>query len=202
MSTNVPVGVSTVFVEGNVKQLKLVTSVPMSNAATDGLIYCFAANPATYVSETRQPSTERFVPMAWIGQINTNWQAIGQDFLKSIGDKLAVTDQLRERAAEITQGCTTNREKLAAIAGEVQQGYTYQAIEFGRRSRIPNPAPKTMQLKYGDCKDHAVTVEGVARRRWNSCEPGAGERDGHARDRLAIARSIQSHGGLCAVEQL
>jgi hypothetical protein len=40
----------------------------------------------------------------------------------------------------------------------VQQAYTYQAIEFGRRGIIPNTSAKTLHLKYGDCKDHALLL--------------------------------------------
>jgi hypothetical protein len=48
---------------------------------------------------------------------------------------------------------------LAAIAEHVQQGYRYHAIEFGQRARVPNSASKTISLKYGDCKDHALLTK-------------------------------------------
>ena len=59
----------------------------------------------------------------------------------------------------MTRECKTNREKLAVLAGYAQSTCTYQAIEFGRRARVPNAASQTLALKYGDCKDHALLLK-------------------------------------------
>src|SRR5262249_53536299 len=104
-------------------------------------------------------AVETFSPVVWIGPANTTWADEARTYLKLVDDKLVLEESTKALAAEVTRDCRTKREKLAAIAQHVQQGYTYHAIEFGRRARSPNSAAKTATLKYGDCKDHALLTK-------------------------------------------
>src|SRR5205807_1872138 len=125
---------------------------------TNDVVYSIETNPKQYFLESFQPPAEYHMPIIWLGESGQNWEQIGRTYLTDISDKLAPSDDIRQFAVELTKNSRTNREKIVALASHVQNAVTYQAIEFGRRARIPNAASQTLRLKYGDCKDHAVLL--------------------------------------------
>lgn len=159
MASSLPVDVSAFFIQGDVKALKWASSTPLDIQVTGDVLQCVAATPAFYRSEVRQPPLNTFVPVVWVNADNLSWEGEASEFLKLIDERLSIEIKTRELADEITRDCTTRRDKIAAIAAHVQQGYTYQAIEFGRRGLVPNSAARTVSLKYGDCKDHALLMK-------------------------------------------
>jgi tetratricopeptide (TPR) repeat protein len=159
MASSLPVDVSAFFIQGDVKQLKWASSTPLDIQVHGDVLQCVAVTPAFYRSEVRQPALNTFVPVMWVNASSMSWDGEANDFLKLIQDRLTVDEKTRELADELTRDCNTRQEKIAAIAGHVQQTYTYQAIEFGRRGLVPNPPARTIKLKYGDCKDHALLMK-------------------------------------------
>lgn len=159
LASESPCRVSAVFVQGAVDGLHTHASYGVQIKRADNLLYAMDTNLAAIHYEPHQPSVETFTPIVWFGDATKAWDTEAQSYLNKIQDRLCPDDTTKALAAEITRGCTTNREKLAAIAEHVQKGYTYHAIEFGRRAQIPNPAAKTIALKYGDCKDHALLTK-------------------------------------------
>jgi tetratricopeptide (TPR) repeat protein len=159
MASSLPVDVSAFFIQGDVKQLKWASSTPLNVEVHDDVLQCVAITPAFYRSEIRQPPLNTFVPVMWVNASNMSWDGEANEFLKLIQDRLTVDEKTRELAEEITRDCSTRHDKIAAIAGHVQQAYTYQAIEFGRRGLVPNSPARTIKLKYGDCKDHALLMK-------------------------------------------
>ena len=159
LACNSPVRVSGFFIEGDVGQLKWNASNGIELQHRKNVLFAVETNTAPLSYESHQPSVEKFSPVVWLGPAKTTWETAAQRDLDSIDDRLTLDDTTKSLAAELTSGCNSKREKLAAIAEHVQQAYTYHAIEFGRRARIPNTAAKTIALKYGDCKDHAVLTK-------------------------------------------
>jgi hypothetical protein len=151
----VPVGVSAIFVTGDVAKLK-VNTIGAPYHREKKLIYVVQPNPQLYRWEPLQESVTKFLPMVWIADSGVSWGELAREYQADIRDKLSKDDSVHKLAAELTASCRTDREKIAAIASYVQRSCTYQAIEFGRRARIPNTAGQTLQRHYGDCKDHAV----------------------------------------------
>jgi hypothetical protein len=159
LSSDVPVRVGAFFVQGEVADLKWASSRPADVKLENGALYCVQADPPRFRQEENQPSPDSFLSIVWIGDSKVSWATEAKDYLALIGDKLVDDEQTRELACELTKNCTNRWERLAAIAAHVQQAYTYRAIEFGRRGEIPNAAAQTIQLKYGDCKDHSVLLQ-------------------------------------------
>ncbi len=158
LTSSVPVGMSIVFVRGDVSSLLSGTTAPATAEKASDLIYVILPNPVVYSWESYQPFVEHFLPMIWLGDSRSTWPVVARKYLEEIKDKLTPTDETRNLAAELTADSKTPREKMRAIAEHVQRTCTYRAIEFGRRAQIPNAASQTVRLKYGDCKDHAVLV--------------------------------------------
>ncbi len=154
-----PARVSAFFVTGDIKQLKCKTSNGVRLEQAENVLYSIGTNVAPLRYEPQQPSVETFSPVVWVGPVNTTWSEEARGYLNLVEDKLVLDDATRALAKQLTHRKESKREKVAAIAEHVQQGYTYHAIEFGRRARIPNAASKTVSLKYGDCKDHALLTK-------------------------------------------
>jgi tetratricopeptide (TPR) repeat protein len=156
-----PVVRSTLFVrapEGALKAEKL--GAIAERKVGDGT--CWSVDqPAVYRWEPLQPDVTNFLPSVCLSDATSTWEGVGKDYLGSIRDRIAPDDDIRKAAAAKTAGLTTPEEKIAALTQFVQKDFTYTAIEFGRRARIPNKASTTLQNRYGDCKDHAVLLRAL-----------------------------------------
>ena len=136
-----------------------MTSTSLPVVKTADVIYALQVNPAPFQYESKQQPLASFMPVLWIGECEASWETVGREYLASIEDRQVLDDATRRLAAELTRDCPTNRDKLAKLADYVQHALTYQAIAFGRRAQIPNAAAKTIELKYGDCKDHSLLLQ-------------------------------------------
>lgn len=70
---------------------------------------------------------------------------------------------IKEKAAEITQGLTTESEKVKAIFLWVQDNIRYIAFEDGVAGFRPEKAQEVLRKKYGDCKGMANLVTEMLR---------------------------------------
>jgi hypothetical protein len=146
LSSNIPVKVSAFYVAGDVDAIRWAAPSGVKLERAGNALYCVEANPMLLSIEPNQPELVSFAPAVWVGPADASWEAIGREYLSTVEDRLALDDHTRAVAASVTQGCATKRDKLAAIAAHVQHAYTYKAIEFGRRARIPNTAATTLDL--------------------------------------------------------
>jgi tetratricopeptide (TPR) repeat protein/transglutaminase-like putative cysteine protease len=158
LSSSVPTGVSACFVRGDVEELACKTSIPMQVGKLPQAIYCIQLNAPPFQDEARQPPSEKYMPVVWISESKADWGVLSRDYLSRIEDRLELDEETRRVSRELTKGCRTDRQRLATLAAYVQSNCTFQAIEFGCRGRVPNTAAQTLELKYGDCKDHAVLL--------------------------------------------
>lgn len=70
---------------------------------------------------------------------------------------------IKEKVAEITQGLTTESEKVKAIFLWVQDNIRYIAFEDGVAGFRPEKAQEVLRKKYGDCKGMANLVTEMLR---------------------------------------
>jgi len=70
-------------------------------------------------------------------------------------------DAIADRVKELTGGLATSWEKLAAVAGFVQDKIRFVAVEIGEGGWRPRPASKTLYNHYGDCKDKSVLMRAM-----------------------------------------
>src|SRR5690242_9074625 len=64
-------------------------------------------------------------------------------------------DKLQKQLTQITQGKTTDADKIKAIYYWVQDNIRYIAYEDGYSGYIPASAQEVLSKKYGDCKGMA-----------------------------------------------
>lgn len=116
--------------------------------------------PTPYVSESRTPPSNTYLPWVLLGSPRDSWAKVGDGYLADIAhtiDPATVADEVER----VVDGLPDRASKIDAIVRYVQDNITYNAIEFGRRSYMPRPAQETLRDRYGDCKDHAVLLHAM-----------------------------------------
>jgi tetratricopeptide (TPR) repeat protein len=115
--------------------------------------------PSVIRWESLQPPIVDYVPTVWLSDASARWPDLVTNYLATIRDRLELPEDQKQLAQQLAAGATNLTQKIAAIADYVQTNYTYKAIEFGRRARMPQPLADLVRHKYGDCKDHSVLVQ-------------------------------------------
>ena len=157
-SRRLPVVQSLLFVQADRAAFKASASAGLTEQKCENGVYWMLDQPSIYRYEPLQADAETYLPMVWLGRAGTTWQEVAKEYSASIADRLALDDATRELAKEKVGKLTKPEDKVAALAGFVQREFTYKAIEFGRRARIPNTTEAIIKNRYGDCKDHALLL--------------------------------------------
>ncbi|HWW00901.1 MAG TPA: transglutaminase domain-containing protein [Candidatus Acidoferrum sp.] len=154
-----PIRESLVLLTGDATGLKYRSAPPGEpEKLREGLCWR-CAEPLVVRYEPLEPPLATFAPMLWIADGSARWTALVTNYLASIADRLEPDTAVAEQSRKVVAGADKMAGKIAALGDYVQTNYTYKAIEFGRRARIPNKAAEVMGNKYGDCKDHAVLLQ-------------------------------------------
>lgn len=162
-SRHLPVRQSALFLSGTDSDLRIVTSPEIEMRTFDAGRLWVVDDPPVARWEPLQPPASEFLPTAWVGDPAAEWPTLASDYLNSIQDRLAVDAAGEVLARKLVEGIESPSERAAVLARYVQTNLTYKAIEFGRRARIPNVPADTIRNRYGDCKDHAVLFEALAK---------------------------------------
>ena len=160
LASGLPLAADTVFVTGDIGAVRaeVAQDKQMTKIRGDRLLAWMVTDQPAAVSEPFSVAAERRLPMLRLGGDEGPWEKVGKDYLKQIEDRLKPDDAIAGLAANLINGKSGEREKIAAIARHVQKEIAYKAIEFGIRARRPNAPAETLRLRYGDCKDTALLV--------------------------------------------
>ncbi len=71
--------------------------------------------------------------------------------------RLIITEDVSNKAKELTKGCTNEIDKIRCIYKFVQK-MRYVAIELGKSGRIPATPQEVLIHNYGDCKDKSTLL--------------------------------------------
>ena len=82
-----------------------------------------------------------------------SWEDIGRWYGGLQKDPLEVTAPIEAKAAELTNGLTTDDDKIHAISNFVSVKYHYIGLDFGIGRYQPYAADDVLDNGYGDCKD-------------------------------------------------
>lgn len=154
-----PVHEGVLFVSGDTGAIRYASSANLApERLPEGLLWKIK-NPTVFRWEPMQATPVDYLPTVWLSDIGTRWADVVTNYLGSIRDHLELPMAQRDLARQLTANATNDAQKIDAIAGHLQTNYTYKAIEFGRRARIPQKTPDIVRNKYGDCKDHALLAQ-------------------------------------------
>jgi len=87
-----------------------------------------------------------------------NWQEIGTWYSQLASPSAQPTPEIAQKVKELTANAKSWREKVTALAGYVQSGVRYVAIEIGIGGFQPHTAADIYRHQYGDCKDKATLL--------------------------------------------
>jgi hypothetical protein len=102
----------------------------------------------------REPLAPRDSGPALLLSTFPDWEAFGAWYLRLIREADRVTPEITARAAELTAGAKTDREKVVRLYDFVTR-LRYVSIPLGVNSHRPHTAASVLKNRFGDCKDKA-----------------------------------------------
>ncbi len=163
LASSRPIRQSLVYVEGDIGNINIVEQSVGHASKTEETLLWLERYPEPYRWEPMESNYTDVMASVRIGEGDKPWSTLGDDYLNSIKDRLVATEEIDALSEKITRGIKGENEKVQALAQYVQEKITYKALEFGVRGLIPNSARETLSDNFGDCKDHAVLLQGLLR---------------------------------------
>lgn len=160
MTSRLPVLEKYYAVSGTVSDL-VYTSKGMDDvqAKEDALIFRKRSPDVIHVEEYLPPLDE-FLPYVHVAS-RTTWKDEVNRYHQQLAEFYQVDAEIAGLAKSLTESCTSSLDRIQTLSRHVRSNLHYKAISFGPRARIPNPAVKTLQQKYGDCKDLSILLYGM-----------------------------------------
>jgi hypothetical protein len=94
---------------------------------------------------------------------DASWEGVGRWYRELLAQVRTDEPAVTAKALELVAGARTQREKLQALLGFVQEKVRYEAVEIGIGGFRPYPAAKTLEQRWGDCKAKAQLLIEMAR---------------------------------------
>lgn len=107
--------------------------------------------------ESSMPSRSELAPVVDLTTF-ADWQSFARWWWSFIEKEFVTTDSMRAKVAELTEGLTTEAERIEAIARFVGQEIRYNAWAFGTHGYEPYSAATIFERRFGDCKDKSILL--------------------------------------------
>ncbi|MDB6066806.1 MAG: hypothetical protein JWR26_3014 [Pedosphaera sp.] len=147
------------LIQGETNALKFAGLAAENGPKSDGGLYWVRKQPEVYKWEPMEQSPTEFAPVLYVGDGTTTWNGEAKKYLEKLGDYLQLDAAGHELAEKVARNSGGEAERILLLARYVQTNYTYKALEFGRRARLPHKTLEIVRNKYGDCKDHALLLQ-------------------------------------------
>ena len=122
------------------------------------VIHCWEAKDIPRVKyEEDMPLLEDMAPRLLITSEHS-WDNIANWFNGLVEGKTKPEDRIVAKTNAIAKGLTKREDKIRAIYNFVSKEIRYVGVSYGASGYEPNPAPKVLRNKYGDCKDKATLL--------------------------------------------
>ncbi len=82
-----------------------------------------------------------------------NWLEVGTWYAGLERERITLNDALVAKAKELTEGKSTDEEKIEALYSFVAKNFRYVSLSFGLGRYQPHAAAEVLANQYGDCKD-------------------------------------------------
>ncbi len=115
---------------------------------------------AAIVSESNMPGTTDVMPYLHISTF-ANWPALSRWWSQLAAEAIPAKGAdpvVHAEALRLTQGLTTDEEKVRALYAFATNQVRYVGLEFGIHSLKPHAAREVLQRAFGDCKDKATLL--------------------------------------------
>jgi len=157
--TTIPILHDIFYIRGETNTLKFAgLDVGEGPKNEDGL-YWVRNHPEVYKWEPLEQSPADFAAVLYIGDSTATWDGEAKKYIEKLGDYLQLDEAGQEMAGNLAKTSSLESGKILAMARYVQTNFTYKALEFGRRARIPHKTAEITRNHYGDCKDHSLLLQ-------------------------------------------
>ncbi|MEO7037344.1 MAG: DUF3857 domain-containing protein [Polyangiaceae bacterium] len=143
----------TFYIDENVPQLLQTTEV----VGNQRLYHFFAAQVAPVAPEPAMPPLPEVLSFVHVSTYK-NWKDLGHWYWGLVKDQFDLDDETRKLAKKITEGKTTDVDKVKAVYEWVTKNTRYVALEFGIYGYKPRRCVQTVARGWGDCKDKATVI--------------------------------------------
>jgi len=109
------------------------------------------------VPEPYRPAARERVPVVRFTTFR-DWDHFASWWWNLIRGQLETTPAMQQRVRELTAGCTTQEQRVAAIYHFVTTDVRYEAWEFGVHGYKPYSTAVIYERRHGDCKDKALLL--------------------------------------------
>lgn len=134
---------------------------PTVSTTTAGLsVWQFESSMKGKSIDPNPSSTRTAVPYLMASTIADS-RTIADLFAKAVLEKSKLTPEVKELAAKITTGLTTDEQKAKALYGWVQKEIKYVAFYLANGGWEPHDITHILQKRYGDCKDHVTLLNAL-----------------------------------------
>lgn len=152
----IPVSRWVVYAEGDVEDLAIDLNGGLERSTGPGWVAWSLEDGDAYRWEPFQDPELSHVPRVRIADARNDWEGLVRDYLDVISDRLAPSSAVAKVAAEMQ--APEGKPRAQAIADYVQSVLRYEAVAFGPRARVPKAVDRTLEDRYGDCKDHSLLL--------------------------------------------
>ena len=87
-----------------------------------------------------------------------SWDAVGAWYRGLEGTRTQPDDEIKAKVKDLTEGKTTEEEKVRAVYAYVSSQIRYIGVAFGIGRFQPHEAADVLHNQYGDCKDKATLL--------------------------------------------
>ncbi|MEO6603675.1 MAG: DUF3857 domain-containing protein [Polyangiaceae bacterium] len=143
----------TFYIDQNVPQLVQTSEV----VGNQRLYHFFAAQVPAIVPEPAMPPLQEVVGFVHVSTYK-DWKDLGHWYWGLVKDQFDLDDETRKLAKKITEGKTTDVDKVKAVYEWVTKNTRYVALEFGIYGYKPRRCVQTVARGWGDCKDKATVI--------------------------------------------
>lgn len=120
-------------------------------------VYVFTSSNLKTAEESKIPDWEKNAQGAALPDIElssfSSWADVGAWYSALQQPKTVVTPEIRAKAEELTNGKSSDDERLRAIYSFVSTRFRYIGVDLGLGRYTPHAAADVLVNRYGDCKD-------------------------------------------------
>jgi tetratricopeptide (TPR) repeat protein len=121
------------------------------------IYHFFAAQIPAVAPEPAMPPLQEVLGFVHVSTYK-NWKDLGRWYWGLVKDQFDLDDETRKLAKQITEGKTTDVDKVKAVYDWVTKNTRYVALEFGIYGYKPRRCVQTVARGWGDCKDKATVI--------------------------------------------
>lgn len=141
---------------GDVERIKSVEHFGVSKQVSPGQILWTIRNPPRVVLEPMMSPAESFLPRVSILDNDRTWTGEAMAYQQMIASRLASIEAVKNELHSLQIEGKTPMQKLRAVVEHVDKKFTYKALAFGPRARMPTDPAEILRNRYGDCKDMSL----------------------------------------------